>query len=176
MARQHSILRFLALCLFIALCPTIQGCANALRPEQTPQRVIINFLKAAGRGNIAGAEAFVVPESRSQIPSWVSQLFFPDHASPPTSDEEAKVDQFIGQFFRIAAINQPAKTDTEVQARLTFAATDAMVGFPSVANNPLVPNSALYVVTLRRTVTGEGDKAKPGEWLIALISPTSDRR
>ena len=150
------------------------GCENALSPERTPERVVIGFLKAVGRGNMEAAKAFVVPESQGQIQNWYKQLFFPDHATPPSSGDEQEIDHFIALFYKITPTSNPTETDTQIHARLSFAATDAMVGFPSVVNNPLIPNSALFMVTLTRSIVGEGKKAKPGPWLIASISPQSE--
>jgi hypothetical protein len=49
-----------------------------------------------------------------------------------------------------------------------------MVGFPSVANNPLVPNSALYMVNMSRTIAGQGKDAKPGPWFIVSMAPRTE--
>jgi hypothetical protein len=173
MKNDSAVLRFAILILAICLDLIWTGCQGALTPEQTPERTVINFLKAVGRGDFSRADSFVVPEKRGgQAQLWANQLFFPDHATPPSKSDEEQIDHFIGLFYRLTATTTPAPTDTQVEVRLTFSGTDAMVGFPSVANDPLVPNTALFMVTLTRTLPQPESKEKPGDWMISDMVPS----
>jgi hypothetical protein len=152
----------------------ISGCQSAMKPEQTPERIVIGFLKAVGRSDFESAKAFVVPESQGEIQNWTKMLFFPDHATPPSQSEADDIDRFIGLFYKITPTSQPKDTDTQLEVRLTFSATDALVGFPSVVNNPMVPNSALLMVQMSRTITGEGKDAKVSDWSIVSIKQSTE--
>ncbi len=163
-----------------ALLPVaaLPACEGALSPEQTPNRVIIAFLKAIGRGDLDAAREFVAPESADRIESWARLLFFPDHSTPPTPKEEHDVDRFIGLFYRITVMEE---TETEASLHVVFVATDALIGFPAVADDPLVPSSAPFRVTLVRQFVGggedeaEGEGSKPTGWLITSWTPIAEK-
>jgi len=55
-------------------------------------------------------------------------------------------------------------TDIEANVHLVFVATDALVGFPSVMDNPLIPNSASWMIILRHEQSGEGEDVTYGDW------------
>ena len=166
------IFRIATLALVLIPAAILTGCRGALKPEQTPERTVIGFLKAVGRGDFNGANNFIVPEKRAGLAQqWASQLFFPDHATPPSTDDEEQIDHFIGLFYRIVPTSVPTETDTQVQVRLTFSATDALVGFPTVANDPMVPNNALFMLTLARSVPPAESREKPGDWMISDFAP-----
>lgn len=155
---------FPAVSVTVALLTALSAsCEGALSPERTPQRAVIGFLKAVGRGDLAGAREWVAPESAEGIPEWTRHLFLPAHATPPTSEEENRIDQFIGLFYRITVREE---TETEARVHMVFVATDALVGFPSVADDPLVPNSASFMLTLKR----EGE-AEQRSWRIVTLQP-----
>jgi hypothetical protein len=138
-----------------------------MSPERTPVRTVVGLLKDVGRGDLDSARRWVAPEAHDRIGSWNLLLFFPDHSTPPTSEEEQKIDQFIGLFYRITVMEE---TETEARVHLVFAATDAIIGFPSVAENPLVPNTASFRLALKREASPE-ESAEKGKWLIASLEP-----
>jgi len=144
------------------------SCESVLSPEETPERVTVNFLKAVGRDDFDSAGQWVVEESRGMISSWKAMFFFPDHQDPLTTDDENKIDRFIGNFYRVTVADEQ---ETQLSARLLFTATDALVGFPSVADNPMVPNSALFLVTMTRTAEGDGENIEFSDWRIVSIEP-----
>lgn len=156
--------------IILALVMICSACSDMLKPEQTPERVVIHFLKEAGRGDMNGAREFVIPESSGMVEQWTSFLYFPDISSPPTEDEAAGIDRFIGLFYRITPMNV---TDTEAEVHVAFSATDAIIEFPSVANDPLLPNIAQFRVTLMREPVGEDGEENP--WKIANLESMVNR-
>jgi hypothetical protein len=147
------------------------ACKEALSPEQTPQRVVIHFLKEAGRGDLDGAAEYVAPESAGDVASWARLLIFPTISSPPTPEDGEKIDKFIGRFYRITEMET---TETEATVHVVFVATDMIVEYPSVAENPLVPNSAAFTLKLVRPASGEG--SPPGDWKISTLEPITEAR
>jgi len=147
------------------------ACKGALSPEQTPQRVVIHFLKEAGRGDLDGAAEYVAPESAGNVASWARLLIFPDISSPPTPEDEETIDKFIGLFYRITEME---KTETEAMVHVVFVATDMIVEYPSVAENPLIPNSAPFSLKLVRSAGEEG--SPPGDWKISTLQPITETR
>jgi hypothetical protein len=152
--------------LMVLLVVFLSACSDMLKPEQTPERVVIHFLKEAGRGDMDGAREFVTPDSSGMVEQWTSLLYFPDISSPPTEEEAQKIDRFIGLFYRITPMNE---TETEADVHVVFAATDAIIDFPSMANDPLLPNVAQFKATLSREPAGEN--TDEGPWLIANFEP-----
>jgi hypothetical protein len=165
MIHSRVLFLFVSLSLIFSLISQT-GCESALKPEQTPNRVVINFLKDVGRYNYTGAQAFVAPDQHDRIPTWASQLIFPEISNPPTPEEAEKIDKFIGTIYRITSMDE---TDTSAKIYVVFTASDALMGFPSVADNPLTPVSATWTVMLTRTMDGEGTEAEFGDWLITSI-------
>ncbi len=141
-----------------------------LAPEMTPERTVINFLKEVGKGNYESAGEWVGVESRDQIESWARLFFFPDRETPPTAENEANIDQFIGLFYRVTLMEE---SEDSAKIHLVFVATDALVGFPSVADNPLVPNSVSYTVILRKDINGGNgtDRETESGWEIISLEP-----
>lgn len=141
-----------------------------LAPERTPERTVIKFLKEVGRGNYESAGEWVESESRDKIESWARLFFFPDRETPPTAENEAKIDQFIGLFYRVTLMEE---SEDRAKIHLVFVATDALVGFPSVADNPLVPNSVSYTVILRKGINEENgtDGETESGWEIISLVP-----
>lgn len=131
------------------------SCGESLKSERTPNRVLVDFLKAVGRGDYQRAGEFVVPDAHSSISTWASSLIFPDHAVPPTPQDEEQIDKFIGLFYRTTIDSQE---ETRVTLGLTYASTDALIQFPSVADNPMTPTSALFQVVLVREPIGTDGK------------------
>mgnify|MGYP001082245401 CR=1 FL=1 len=156
--------------IILALAVINTACSDMLKPEQTPERVVIHFLKEAGRGNMEGALEFVTPESSGQIEQWTSLLYFPDIASPATEDDGQTIDRFIGLFYRITPMDV---TEMQAEVHVAFSATDAIIEFPSVANDPLLPNIAQFRITLVREPAGEDGEEKP--WLIVNLEPMVNR-
>ena len=131
------------------------------------------FLGEVGLGNIDGARELVAPEAADQVESWSLRLYFPSHSSPATSEDKTKLDRFIGHFYRITQMDH---TETEADVHLVFVGTDAIVGFPSVADDPLLPTSAAFMVKLARTVEGEGEDLEYGRWKIITFGSITERR
>jgi len=146
------------------------ACSDMLKPEQTPERVVIHFLKEAGRSNMDGAREFVTPESTSQVEQWTSLLYFPDISSPATEEDGQTIDRFIGLFYRITPMDV---TEMQAEVHVAFSATDAIIEFPSVANDPLLPNIAQFRITLVREPAGENGEESP--WLIVNLEPMVNR-
>jgi len=157
---------------FALTLTAVAGCEGALSPELNPQRVVIYFLKDVGRGN-PDATKWVSPDAAGEVESWKRLLIFPDHATPPSPAEEEQIDRFIGLFYRVTVMDEG---ETEATVHLVFAATDAVVGFPSVADNPTVPSVAPFQLTLVRTKEGEGKEAKFGDWRISAFQTITSSR
>ncbi len=157
---------------FVLTLTAAAGCEGALSPELNPQRVVIGFLKDVGRGS-PDATKWVTPDAARQIESWKGLLIFPDHATPPSPSEEEQIDRFISLCYRVTMMDEG---ETEATVHLVFAGTDAIVGFPSVANNPSVPNVAPFQLTLVRTKEGEGKKARYGDWRISAFQTITSSR
>jgi len=157
--------------LLVAICivfttALLISCQGAVSPQVTPERVIGDFLRESGLGNMDAARAYAVPESAPMVETWRAKLYFPDHSNPPSAADETNLDKFIGNFYRVTLMES---TDTEATVRLMFAPTDALIGFPSVADNPLVPTSAMFDVALRRDVQSDGEKPDFGDWKIVSL-------
>ena len=148
----------------LVLAAAVAGCSGALEPRQTPQRVVLHFLKEAGRRNPDGAAQWTTPEAASQIESWIGLLFFPEVSHPATEEEGETIDRFIGLFYRVTTMSE---TETEAEVHLIFSATDAILEYPSVANQPMLPNVAQFMVTLVR----QPSDSKEGEWKISNLEP-----
>lgn len=146
------------------------GCAGALAPEQTPQRVVINFLKEAGRGDYTAAAEWVAGESAGEVENWCRYLIFPEHGTPPSHDEESKIDRFIELFYRTNVLEENEAT---VEVSLNFFPNDALIGFPSVADDPTVPTSAQFTVILRKMEKDPGDSSQStdAQWEIISLEP-----
>ena len=157
--------------LFVAISIVItsvllMSCQGEMSPQVTPERVIGDFLRESGLGNTDAARAYAVPESAPMVETWQAKLYFPDHSNPPSAADETNLDKFIGNFYRVTLMES---TDTEATVRLMFAPTDALIGFPSVADNPLVPTSAMFDVVLRRDIQSDGEKPDFGDWKIVSL-------
>ncbi len=156
-----------------AIAGLCAGCESVLSPEMTPERVVGNFLGDVGLENFEAAAEWVAPESVDQMESWHRKLFFPEHATPPTDEDETKLDRFLNHFYRITLMES---TDTEARLHLVFAATDAIIGFPSIADDPMLPNSAAFTVMLVRSPEGEGEDAATTDWRILSMESITESR
>ena len=157
------------LIIILMLCcaiPPFSGCSNALEPEKTPQRVVIDFLKESGRRDYEMAGEYVTAGSRDRIEQWARSLFFPDVSNPATPEEGQNIDKFIGNFYRVTTDDE---TQTQARVTLIWSATDALIGFPSVSENPMVPTSAMFEILLERT-DGSTD-GEMGSWMISNFGP-----
>ena len=157
--------------LFFAICIVIttvlsMSCQGEMSPQDTPERTVGGFLREVGLGNTDAARAYAVPESASMVETWLAKLYFPDHSNPPSSTDKTNLDKFIGNFYRVTLMDS---TDTDATVRLMFAPTDALISFPSVADNPLVPTSAIFDVLLRRDVQNDGEEPVFGDWKIVSL-------
>ena len=152
---------------------SMAGCESVTSPDQTPERVVGNFLGDVGLGLNENASNCVVTASQSKISEWAKILYFPSHSNPPSSSDKTKLDRFITHFYRITLTDS---TDTEATVSLVFAATDAHVGFPSVADDPTIPNSAMYEVSLVRESEMADDKEVYGPWKIVELTPATSYR
>ena len=163
---RSLILTFCMLLIILAL----PACKGGLSPEQTPQRTVVNFLKEVGRGNYDAAAEWVADESDGEVGTWSMKLFFPDHGSPPSAKEAADVDKFIELFYRTTVVEE---SETSVEISLSFFPTDALIGFPSVAEDPTIPTSARYTVMLRKTeaATNESGEETESVWEITSLVP-----
>ncbi len=153
--------------LFILLIPllAVSACSNsAMGPTLTPQRAVGHFLSDAGKGDFEAAAQWVSDGSDHLIPTWTATLFMPEHSDPITPTEANKIDRFITSLYRITVLDQ---TDTEVTVSVVFTATDALVAFPSVADDPRVPTSAAYTAILTRTAVVEDEETEYGDWLVS---------
>jgi len=149
--------------LLVLVIASVPGCGSALKPEQTPTRVVINFMKAAGRNDITAAGQYVSPESSEQVGTWRRSLIYPDISEPPTVSDESRINRFIGSLYRFTVMDE---TETTAKVYVIFTASDSLMGFPSVADNPQTPVSATWTVMLSRSVQGEGDDTTYTEWII----------
>jgi hypothetical protein len=154
-------------CFLLASIAFFAGCNGALSPEQTPQRTLINFMKEAARGNFSAASEWVADESAGEIENWRSKLIFPRYDTPPTSEEAAKIDKFIELFYRTDVLEE---SETEAKISLLFFPTDAMMGYPEVADDPTVPTRATFTVMLRKTASTSENQNQPVESKWEIIS------
>ncbi|MCX6646841.1 MAG: hypothetical protein NTY09_10900 [bacterium] len=139
---------FIIFCFLLASIAFFSGCKGALSPEQTPQRTVINFMKEAGRGNLSAASEWVAAESEGEMEHWRSLLIFPRYSTPPSAEEASKIDKFIELFYRTNVLEE---TETEAKVSLVFFPTDAMIGYPDVAEDPTIPTRASFTVMLKKT-------------------------
>jgi hypothetical protein len=155
-------LLILSFCLFAI--PAL-SCESLVTAQENPTRTVIDFLKDIGRGDFEGARDFVADDSQDQIQSWFNSMWFPDHETPPTPQNESDIDKFIGNFYKVSVDNQD---DLLAVAMLTWSATDALIAFPSVADNPTVPPNARYRITLVNEAASED---APPVWKISSLIP-----
>jgi hypothetical protein len=148
-----------------ALAIATLSCEDAFAPEQTPTRVVVAFMKAVGQGDTDVALQYVWPDSADQVETWRQMLIFPDVSTPPTDKELRDVETFIGNMYRFTVMDVG---DTEATVSVKFFATDAIIGYPSVAEDPGTPVSATYSVNLLREQAGTNPQGKAdyGPWLI----------
>ena len=157
--------RFTLIVLLAGTLLSIQSCNNSsLAPTLTPQRVVAHFLIDSGKGDYITAAQWVVDGSDHLIESWAQLLIMPSHSDPITPSEAQRIERFIASLYRITVIDQ---TDTDVTVSVVFTATDALVAFPDVADDPTVPTSAAYTAILTRTATVEDDETEYGDWLVS---------
>ena len=158
-------------CFLLASVAFISGCEGMLSPEQTPQRTVINFLKEAARGNYPAASEWVADESEGEMEHWTSQLIFPDYSTPPSAEEASKIDKFFELFYRTNVLEE---TETEAKVSLVFFPTDAMIGFPEVADDPIIPTRASFTVMLKKagTPSENSDQSANPEWEITSLEPS----
>jgi len=151
-------------CLAIFLFSSI-SCKGGEKPERDIRRTISAMLKEMGQSESGNPQQYVAENSQPEISSWSRSLFFPDVSSPLTGEDESKLNRFIGLFYKITI---DEIEETSAIAHLTWAATDALIGFPSISDNSMVPGSALYYVTLERESTGEEEYS---DWKIVTFGP-----
>ena len=148
----------------------ITTCLSSCRPEQTPTRVIVKFMQAVGCQDFESARQYVTPDSAGEVENWHALLIFPDVSNPPTEKEEKNIGTFIGALYRFF---ETEVTESEATIRVTFFATDALIRFPTVADDPLTPVSAPFEVKLVRLPESDSSEDNPdlGPWLISEWYP-----
>ncbi len=172
MSNQKAI-PFVAGAIAMLLAFGVGGCEGALAPKRTPNRVVIGFLKEIGRNDYDAAREWVAEESIPLIESWDRVLYFPDVSNPPTEEDGERIDDFISLFYRITTMEEG---DTTAKVHLVFVATDAIINFPDIADDPLVPNSAPFMVALTRPVEDESEDSNAGDWKILSLEPITETR
>lgn len=143
------------------------GCQGTAAEKKAPIRAFVEFLKAAGIGDMDAMKQRTDEASWGQIEIWLPMLIFPEHANPPSAEEISGIDRFIGLFYQINIIDQ---SDTECRLSVIWAGTDAVIQYPSVSENPTIPPTARYSVILTRQLADSND-SEYTDWKVSAIGP-----